>query len=264
MNLDLHALTAAVYLLAAILATLGASLRNSRVARAAVATLAAGALVHAGAFLAFHEFQFPPPSTGLPGAVSLMAWFGTIFYLAVASRLRLRGLAVVVAPAAFLGVFFAAIARGTGPETPAEAGALWGAVHVVLASAGLALGGVAGAAGLLFVLHHRGLKQKRRKRSSLPLPPLEALDRVNSLAVALGFLLISLGVVTGVLWVQETRGELWPGSPHANAMLVAWAIYGALVISRSLSATGALLAARSAVIGFAFLALAVAGVEVLG
>jgi len=263
MSLDLHALTAGVYLLSAVLATLGLSLRNASFARAAVIALAVGALVHAGAFFAYHDFQFPPPSTGLAGAVSLMAWFGTIFYLAVAVRLRLRGLAVVVAPAAFLGVFFAAIARGAESGAPAPAGELWGAVHIVLASAGLALGGVAAAAGALFVLHHRGLKRKR-SRSRLPLPPLEALDRVNSLAVSLGFLLISLGVVTGVLWVHETEGELWPGTPHANTMLVAWAIYGGLVLSRTLSATGALLAARAAVLGFAFLTMAVIGVRMLG
>jgi ABC-type uncharacterized transport system permease subunit len=262
-SLDLHALTAGVYLVAAVLATLGASLRHAGFARAAVGALAVGALVHACAFFAFHDFQFPPPSTGLPGAVSLMAWFGTIFYLAVAARVR--GLAVVVAPAAFLGVFFVAIARGAGAEAPAEAGPLWGAVHVLLSSAGLALGGVAGAAGVLFVLHHQRLKRKRSRRSRLRLPPLEALDRVNSLAVSLGFLFISLGVVTGVLWVHETRGELWPGgSPHANAMLAAWAIYGALVSARVFSATGALLAARASVVGFAFLALAVVGVEMLG
>ena len=263
MSLDLHALTDAIYLIAAVTATLGASLRNARLARAAVASLAIGALVHAAAFFAYHDFQVPPPSTGLPGAVSLMAWFGTVFYLAVASRLRLRGLAVVVAPAAFLGVFFAAIARNVGPETPADPRELWGAVHVLLASAGLALGGVAGAAGALYVVQHQSLKRKRG-RKMLPLPSLEALDQVNSLAVALGFLLISLGVVTGVLWVHETRGELWPGSPHANAMLVAWAVYAALVVSRSFSATGALVAARFAVAGFAFLTLAIIGVEVIG
>jgi len=37
MSLDLHALTAAVYLLSAVLATLGVSLRNASFARAAVA-----------------------------------------------------------------------------------------------------------------------------------------------------------------------------------------------------------------------------------
>ena len=83
MSLDLHALTAAIYLSAAVMATLGASLRHARLARAAVAALAVGALVHAAAFFAYHDFQVPPPSTGLAGATSLMAWFGTVFYLAV-------------------------------------------------------------------------------------------------------------------------------------------------------------------------------------
>jgi ABC-type uncharacterized transport system permease subunit len=263
-SLDLHALTEAIYLIAAVLATLGATLRRPGFARAGVATLALGALAHAAAFFEFHDFQVPPPTTGLPGAISLMAWFGTIFYLALATRLRVRGLAVVVAPAAFLGVFFAVIGRGSEAAAPAEAGAIWGAVHVVLASGGLALGGVAAAAGVLFVLHHQGLKRKRRARSRLPLPSLEALDEVNALAVALGFLLITLGVVTGVLWVYKREGAIWPGTPHANAMLVAWAIYGALLASRVLARAGALTAARSAVVGFVFLALAAVGAQVFG
>ena len=262
MSVDLHALTALIYLVASVKATLGAALRNAKLARAAVASLAIGALVHAAAFFAYHDFQVPPPSSGLGGAVSLMAWFGTVFYLVVGVRMRLRGLAVVVAPAAFLGVVFAAVARSVGSGEPTDPRELWGAVHVLLASAGLALGGVAGAAGLVFVAQHQSLKRKRGR--PFPLPSLEALDRVNALAVSTGFLLITLGVVTGVFWVYETRGELWPGGPHANAMLIAWAVYAALVISRLLRASGGLLAARSAVAGFAFLAIAVVGVELLG
>jgi ABC-type uncharacterized transport system permease subunit len=259
-SLDLHFVTAVVYLAAAVMATLGLAGRNARLARAAVAALALGALLHAVAFLSFHDFQIPPPSTGLPGAVSLMAWLGTVFYLVVGAGHRLQGLAVLVAPAAFVGVFFSAVSRpSAAAATPDPA---WASAHILLASAGLALLGVAAAAGMLFVIHHRALKAKRRG-TRLPLPPLEALDRVQVLAVSLGFLLLTLSVVTGALWVLETDGRLWPGTPHATATLVAWAIYAVLVGARRMTRQGARQSALSAALGFAFLMLAVVGVEVL-
>lgn len=260
MSLDLHTAAAALYLAAAIVATLGVALRAPARTRLAVRILVLAALCHAVAFFAYHDFRVPPPSTGLPGAISLMAWLATVFFLALAGRHRLEGLAVVVAPGAFLGVFFFAVARPVALSQPPDPA--WGAAHVLLASAGLALLAVSGAAGLLFVAHHRGLKAKR-PRARLPLPPLEALDRVTALAVYLGFLLLSLGVVSGVLWVHETQGRLWPGTAHAWAALLAWAVYAGLVGARVVARQGAHRFAVSAVGSFALALVAVIGVEVL-
>jgi ABC-type transport system involved in cytochrome c biogenesis permease subunit len=258
---NLHALTEATYLTAAVLATLGLALPQPRLSRAAVYALAGGALVHAAAFFQAHEFRVPPHISGLPGAVSLAAWLGTLFFLALVRRPRLRGLVVIVAPAAFLGVFF-----GSGGLIPAAASGavpIWAQAHVLLASGGFALLGVAGAAGALFLVQRRSLKRKQSGPRQLALPPLEALDRVNALAVSVGFLLLSLALVTGVLWTLEREGRLWPGSPHASAALVAWGIYALLVGSRWLARQGATRAAQSAVAGFAILVVAVLGAGVL-
>jgi ABC-type uncharacterized transport system permease subunit len=253
---SLHAVTEAIYLAAAVLATLGLALPQARLSRAAVAVLAAGALVHAAAFFQAHEFRIPPHISGLPGAVSLAAWLGTLFFLALVRRPRLHGLVVLVAPAAFIGAFF-------GSALPAARSApvpVWAQAHVLLASAGFALLGVAGAAGVLFLFQRRSLKRKQGGPRRLALPPLEALDRVNALAVSVGFLLLSLALVTGVLWTLEREGQLWPRSPHASAALVAWAIYAGLVAARWLARQGATRAAQSAVAGFAILLVAVVGV----
>jgi ABC-type transport system involved in cytochrome c biogenesis permease subunit len=255
---SLHALTEGVYLLAAVLGTLGLALGRPRTSRFAVATLAVGALLHAGAFLQVHRLQAPPRLSGLPGAVSLAAWLGTLFFLALVRRARLHGLVAIVAPLAFLGVFLGSF--GVPGAAPAPR---WAQVHVLLASAGFALLGVAGAAGLLFLAQHRALKRKRSPRGRLALPPLEALDRVNALAVSVGFLFLSLALVTGVLWTVEREGQLWPRSPHANAALVAWGIYAFLVGARWLARQGAARSAQSAVAGFAILVGAVVGAGML-
>jgi len=172
-----------------------------------------------------------------------------------------RGLAVLVAPAAFLGTVFAAFSV-TAPEARASGSALWSHLHVLLASGGLALLGVAGAAGILYLVHHREIKRKRRVAPHSALPSLESLDRANALALALGFLLLSLGVVTGVLWVETREARFWPGGLHANATLGVWIVYAGLVFARFGAGQGARLAALGSAAGFALLLVAVVGVGV--
>ncbi len=262
--MDPHALTAGLYLLAAAAATLGVSLRSPRLRVGAVIALAVGAAVHTAAFFELHRRVPPPPLTDLPAVVSSATWMATVFFLSLLAVRRRRGrlaaLAVLVAPAAFLGAFYAALAlpaSGPPPQEPAS----WSHTHVLLASGGLALLGVAGGAGVAFVWQHRQLKAKRRGAGLVPLPSLEALDRVNAVTVSLGFLLLTLGVVTGVLWVHSTRGILWPGDAHANATLLAWGVYGVLLAGRYAAGQGARQCAVSAVAGFGLLLVAVVGVE---
>ena len=262
MSADLHALTAAVYLTASVLATLGLALRRAALSRTAVAVLALGAVVQAIAFFESPAFALPPRNAGLPGAADLAAWLGTVVFLGLVRRARLHGLALLVAPAAFVGVFVGSFALDPASVAAPEQAPAWAHAHVLLASAGFALLGVAGAAGLLYLAQHRSLKRKTRLGTRAPLPPLEALDRVNAFTISVGFLLLSLALVTGVLWTHATTGALWPRSPHANAALVAWAIYAALVGARFLARQGAAGSARSAAAGFAFLVLALAGVGV--
>jgi len=219
--------------------------------------------VHALAFLQLHQQQPPPPLTGLSFVVSLAAWMAVLFFLAALRFARLATLAVLVAPAAFLGAFASSLAAPAVESAAAAASPAWSHVHVLLASGGLALLGVAGFAGVLYVAHHRRIKAKRPLQARLPLPPLEALDRINVFALSLGFLLLTLGVLTGVMWVRATQGRFWPGDSHATATLLAWAIYALLLAARFGTGQGAWHSAVSAMAGFAVLLFAVVGVELL-
>ena len=258
----LHQATAALYLAASLAAALGLVLPSPRLGRFAVGLIAAGVALHTVSFLALHGADPPPPLTSLPAAVSLMVWMAVLVYLVLLRRARVAGLVVLLAPAAFVGVFGAALGFGRGTTNGLAPSASWSHVHVLLASGGLGFLGVAGIAGVLYVVEHRRLKAKRPPLP-VPLPSLEALDRVNRLALGLGFLLLSLGVVTGVLWVRAASGQLWPGTPHAIWTLVAWAIYAVLTTARFGAHQGARESALSAALGFGFLLFAVVGVGAL-
>jgi ABC-type transport system involved in cytochrome c biogenesis permease subunit len=260
---QIHQLTAAIYLIAAIVASLSLALPAPRLGRISLVILAIGAIAHTGSFGALHTGDTTPALTSLPAAVSFMALVGTIFYLFLARRARLVGLVVLVAPLAFISVFVAGLRLSVAVPEVDPAGGSWEHAHVLLASSGLAMLGIAGMGGAFFLLEHRRLKSKRPIRRRFPLPSLEALDLVNSAALAIGFPLLTLGVVTGVFWVHRATGQIWTGTAHEVWSVVAWAVYAVVVVMRFATSQGSRQAAASAVGGFVFLFVAVIGLEIL-
>ena len=121
----------------------------------------------------------------------------------------------------------------------------WKLLYCVSGPAGLAGLAMSGMAGLLFLVEHRRIKAKRPLDPRFPLPSLEALDRVNRASLAVGFPLLTLGVVTGLMWVHAVHGTLFTGGKHETWLAVAWTVYAALVAVRFTSHQGARPAAAS-------------------
>jgi ABC-type transport system involved in cytochrome c biogenesis permease subunit len=254
-------LTAGLYLLASLAAGIGFTLARPALLRAAIGVLAAGAIAHGASFTVLHTAESPPPLTDLPSALSFMAWVGTVGFLLLAWRARLAGLVALVAPMSCLGVAASVFSgRAAAAGRIASDGSLPHA-HVLLASAGLALLGLAGLAGLSFLVEHRRLKRKRPLVTGPAWPSLEALDRAGAFAVAAGFPLLTLGVLTGSLWERSETGAWFSGNPHETFCLIAWAIYGVLVAVRFGARQPAVRCALTSIAGFAFLGIAVLGVE---
>ena len=105
----LHHLTAALYLVAGVGAAAGLALSHSRLTRLSVGVLALGAVAHGIGFSMLHTVDPTPALTDPASAASFMAWIGTLAFLLLLLRARLAGLVVLVAPMAFLGVFFASL-----------------------------------------------------------------------------------------------------------------------------------------------------------
>lgn len=237
------------------------TLPSQRMGRGAIWGLALGALTQTIYFATLHRAESIPSLASLPAAGALTAWMGVLFFLAFLSRVRLPGLSAIVGFVAFLSVFAGSLAADLDSAAADVTAGSVPHAHVLLASAGLALLGIAGLSGVFFLLEHRRLKAKRKVAAAYPMPSLEALDRVNLVALSLGFPLLTLGVVTGSLWLRHEQGVLWMGTSHETWTVIAWAIYGGLLAARFAGQQGARQAAASAVVGFAFLLFAVVGVE---
>lgn len=259
----LQELAAELYLLAAIASGVARVSPRALARRISIWLLAGGALVHLLSFAFLHRAVPTPQLTDLPAVASLVSCLAMIAYLAFARRARWDALVVWMAPIGFLGAFVGAARLSHPAGGPLLGAGSWPHAHVLLASGGLALLGLAGVAGVVFLREAQQLKSKRRVGTA-GLPSLEALDRVNVVSLCVGFTLLTLGVVTGMLWLDATRGQWWSGSAHEIWTTVAWAVYGVLLVARFVLHQSARNAALSAVGGFGFLLFAVIGIGLVG
>jgi ABC-type uncharacterized transport system permease subunit len=189
------------------------------------------------------------------GALNLFVWLVVGAYLiwGCRPRFRLVGLAVLPPAAVLLA---AAYAAGGVSDDGDSLGALL-TFHVVLILAALAGFTLAAALGALYLWHERRLKRHERTILRLPVPPLDALDRLAGRTVAASFAVLTGGILLGVVdLAREDAGV----DRAIVATLVAWVAYGLLVVFELRGQLSGRRAARATVAAFtlALLTLALA------
>ena len=91
---------------------------------------------------------------------------------------------------------------------------------------------IAFVSGLLFLIQERQLKRKRMGVLFHRLPSLETLERVNFLAVGVGFALLTIGVGFGFVGARLVLGRWWRGDPKEYLTLALWLSYLGLWVVR--------------------------------
>lgn len=82
----------------------------------------------------------------------------------------------------------------------------WFPVHIGSIYLSISMFAIAFGASVVYLMQHRRLKSKRLEpRGSLPLPSLEAADRVAQRAFVGGLIALTIGILAGVLWYAGDR-----------------------------------------------------------
>jgi len=266
MILTLHRIAALFYLVASLAAAYGIGLAHLRARRFGVGALGAGLLVHTLALGFLHQEPTPPPLSELPPAISIMVWISVLFFLLMRLRMRISGLVVFVAPPAFIGTTYAALYFPVASEVVAKR-EIWSHLHILLSSGGFALLAVAAGAGTVFLVANHVLKDRRPKARRFEFPSLEALDRLNLISLTIGFPLLTLGLITGILWSHVGDAGLLQHAPHVISATIAWVVYVGLLVARVGIGKGyrqpPIQAAKSSVFGFIILFVAIVIVGIL-
>jgi ABC-type transport system involved in cytochrome c biogenesis permease subunit len=87
-------------------------------------------------------------------------------------------------------------------------------------------------ASVYYLLQERQLKRKKVTPSSNRLPPLATLDRIITQSMNAGFVFITIGTITGVIWAFVESGTNWMRNPKIAFFLFTWAFYLAMIFLR--------------------------------
>ena len=118
---------------------------------------------------------------------------------------------------------------------------------------------VACASSVLFLIQERQLKHKTMGVLFHRLPSLDALDRLNFIAISIGFGLLSIGLVFGVAGERLLLGRWWSGDPKEYLTAGLWLSYCLLWIVRLRSTLRGRRVALLSILGFGFVLFAFIG-----
>lgn len=252
-----------LYLLATVAALAAVALRTERTRQLLPRLLWGGLAAHLTAIAIRWSAAGPSAVTRFDAALSVLGALLVTVFLLVQRRWNLMALGAVVCPFAF-GLTLTAVAmhQRAGPPLPPPLESIWLPIHVLLALLGDAVFAIAFSASLLYLLQERRLKERPARGLWRNLPSLETLDRLNYTCLVWGLVLLTAGIVTGIIWAHTAWGGFWSSDPKLVLTLVVWGIYAVLLQGRMTAGWQGRRAATLTIAGFAVLLLSLVGVNV--
>ena len=168
-----------------------------------------------------------PFAIGLPEAISLLAWTLAVLACLLSIERQNRVLGAILLASAGLG----AAVTGTGHGYTEVTAPGWElTAHILLSMGAAALLFAAAATAMLLVFLDRRLRTRRIAHLPSVLPPLDALEKVMFRLIGAGFALLTLSLFTGFVFVTNLFTQ---HLIHKTVLsLIAWTIFGVLLIGR--------------------------------
>jgi cytochrome c-type biogenesis protein CcsB len=231
-----------------------------------------GFLLHSAALLLRWKSSYDlgighAPLANFYESLSFFAWAVLLLYLIIEWRTRNRSLGAFVIPVAFLLLAFASISPGVNDRIQPLIPALqsnWLTVHVLTCFLGYASFAMAFALGIMYLFKGKGQDgEKEESTFSRLIPASDAVEELLYQSVVLGFVLLSLGIMTGAVWAQYAWGSYWSWDPKETWSLITWIVYAVMLHARSVRGWRGRRMAWMALVGFASVLFTYLGVNYL-
>lgn len=257
--LALPALT--LYIGAAALLWRGQHLGASRTGagRLGLVALAAGALLLHGAIL-YVDLIRGDLNLGITHSASLIAWAVTALFLLAVLFEPVDSLGIVILPLSAVSVFVAW--QWPGAASSVLSGATTAQTsHIIISMLAYSLLSVAVVQSLVLAFQERALHRHQAGGFLRNLPPLETMERLLFRMIAVGFLLLTLTLVSGVFFSEQVFGKPLRFNHHIVLSIVAWAVFGTLLVGRWRFGWRGRTAVRLTLAGFVLLVLGYFGTK---
>jgi ABC-type transport system involved in cytochrome c biogenesis permease subunit len=237
--------------------------RQPQAGRTATALLILAALAHTFVIgmqtMEVRHVPFANPSR----AISTFVWLLALSYLYLETTTEERSMGVFIMPMLMGLQAIPAVSPGVENVDPVL-DSPWFWVHVSSLLFAYASFGLAGVLGLTYMVQFKEIKKKHLGYFYTRLPSLQTLDVMNSRAVAIGWLFLTVGVLVGAIWTAQARVAA-PNDPNLQAMalndpkiffaVLTWGVYSFAVLARRTMGWTGRRAAWLSAVGFAIVLL---------
>jgi cytochrome c-type biogenesis protein CcsB len=141
----------------------------------------------------------------------------------------------------------------------------WLISHVVTCFVGYAAFAVSFGVSFLYLFKMKTEKKPAKNPGGLLdyLPASDLLDEVGYKTIAIGFPLLTIGIITGAFWANVAWGTYWSWDPKETWSLIVWLIYAAYLHARITKGWRGKKAAALSIIGFSATIFCYLGVNLL-
>ena len=174
------------------------------------------------------------PFSNLYESLIFFSFMVIMLYQLIEWRTKTRTFGAFVTPLASLAMAYASFSPNISSRIQPLVPALksnWLTTHVITCFFGYAAFGVSFAISIMYLL--KRLDSNNQGGSFLKrIPDTGVLDDLNYQMVIIGFLMLTLGIITGSVWAHSAWGTYWSWDPKETWSLITWLIYAAVLHSR--------------------------------
>jgi cytochrome c-type biogenesis protein CcsB len=219
--------------------------------RAGVALLSAGFGLHLVLVLTetFHAGHLPVNT--MRDTLSFGAMCVAGVFLLFQYRYRLKVLGVFAAPLATATMVIVALMPASSAPAQPILKSIWLVAHVTFIFMGEASLALACGLGILYLVQEQAIKSRKPGFFFRRLPSLDQMDSAGQTCILAGFVLMTLGLATGLVYAKAVWGRFWSWDPKEVWSGITWLLYAVLIHERLALGWRGRRAAIMAIVGFA-------------
>ncbi len=189
-------------------------------------------------------------ASNLYESLSFFSWMIVLVYLLSENRRRSWVNGAFILPLAVLLLGYALALNDKLKPLPPALQSPWLSIHAALCFLGYACFLIAFCLGLMYLWQEKELKSRKLDAFFFRLPALELMDHLAARAISLGFISLTLGIISGSLWAEKAWGAYWSWDPKETWSLITWLVYALYLHGRFIAGWQGRKSAYLAIIGF--------------
>lgn len=195
------------------------------------------------------------PLSNMYESLVFFSWCIALLYLLWEKKMKARIIGAFAMPLAFLFIAYASLAPGVSDRIDPLIPALqsnWLHAHVITCFLSYASFALSCAVSVMYLIKIKKKEQGGKETGWISLfPPLDSLDALVYKTIAMGFPLLTIGIVTGAAWANYAWGSYWSWDPKETWSLITWFVYALFLHARLVREWRGKRTALLSVIGFA-------------